>query len=176
MRIISGKYKGKILSGHGIDGTRPTMDRVRESLIATVQTNLKNSIVLDLFAGTGSVSFEMISNGCKQAYLVDKNPLVVKTLKKNILELSPDEEIIIINSDFKDALKEFNRKNIKFDIVFLDPPYKLDFINPSIELLIKYNLLKDGSIVICESEFEEVKNFDLEIYKEKKYGSKKVII
>ena len=176
MRIISGKYRGTILKGHNIDGTRPTMDRVKESLIAMVQTNLKNAVILDLFTGSGSVGLEMISNGAKCAYLVDKNPKVIETLKVNLKKLNPDEQVNLIKKDFKDACLYFKNNNIKFDVIFLDPPYELKYINPSIKLIKEYNLLNEDGIIICESEFEEVDKQSYEIYKERKYGSKKIII
>ena len=176
MRIISGKYRGTILKGHNIDGTRPTMDRVKESLIAMVQTNLKNAVILDLFTGSGSVGLEMISNGAKSAYLVDKNPKVIETLKVNLKKLNPDEQVNLIKKDFKDACLYFKNNNIKFDVIFLDPPYELKYINPSIKLIKEYNLLNEDGIIICESEFEEVDKQSYEIYKERKYGSKKIII
>lgn len=176
MRIISGKYRGTVLSGHNIVGTRPTMDRVKESLIAMVQTKLKNAVVLDLFTGSGSVGLEMISNGARCAYLVDKNPKVIDILKKNLIKLNPSEEVNLVKRDFKDACRYFKDNNIKFDIIFLDPPYELNFINPSIELIKEYNLLNNEGLIICESEFEEVKNHGYEVYKERKYGSKKIII
>ena len=176
MRIISGKYRGTILKGHNIDGTRPTMDRVKESLIAMVQTNLKNAVILDLFTGSGSVGLEMISNGAKSAYLVDKNPKVIETLKVNLKKLNPDEQVNLIKKDFKDACLYFKNNNIKFDVIFLDPPYELKYINPSISLIKEYNLLNEGGLIICESEFEEVDKQSYEIYKERKYGSKKIII
>ena len=73
MRVISGKYKGKNLIGFDIDGTRPTMDRVKESLFGIIQNNLKNSVVLDLFAGSGSLGIEALSNGAIEAYFIDNN-------------------------------------------------------------------------------------------------------
>lgn len=176
MRIISGKYRGTVLNGHNIVGTRPTMDRVKESLVAMVQNKLKNAVILDLFTGSGSVGLEMISNGAKCAYLVDKNPKVIDVLKKNLVKLNPDEEVNLIKKDFKDACRYFKDNNIKFDIVFLDPPYELNFINPSIQLIKEYNLLNEEGLIICESEFEEVENHGYEVYKERKYGSKKIII
>jgi 16S rRNA (guanine(966)-N(2))-methyltransferase RsmD len=176
MRIISGKYRGTVLNGHNIVGTRPTMDRVKESLVAMVQTKLKNAVILDLFTGSGSVGLEMISNGAKCAYLVDKNPKVIEVLKKNLVKLNPDEEVNLIKKDFKDACRYFKDNNIKFDIVFLDPPYELNFINPSIQLIKEYNLLNEEGLIICESEFEVVENHGYEVYKERKYGSKKIII
>ena len=73
MRIISGKYKGRNINGFSIDGTRPTMDRVKESLFGMIQSYIKDSICLDLFAGSGNLAFEAISNGSKLCYFNDKN-------------------------------------------------------------------------------------------------------
>lgn len=175
MRIISGKYKGRVLEGFNIEGTRPTMDRVKESFIASIQLKLKNSVILDLFAGSGSVGFEMISNGASEGYFVDTNKIVIDTLNKNVKKLNPSEKITILKKDFKDALKYFYDNNIKFDIIFLDPPYKLNYVNPALELIKKYNLLNKDGIIICEVENEVVNNLSFEITKEKKYGSKNVI-
>ena len=83
MKVISGKYKGRNILGYNIIGTRPTMDRVRESLFAMIQNKVKNSICLDLFAGSGSLGFEALSNGALKCYFVDKNIKVINTLKKN---------------------------------------------------------------------------------------------
>ena len=102
MRIISGKYKGRVLEGFNIEGTRPTMDRVKESFIASIQLKLKNSVILDLFAGSGSVGFEMISNGASEGYFVDTNKIVIDTLNKNIKKLNPSEKIKKKKKDFKD--------------------------------------------------------------------------
>ena len=75
MRVISGKYKGKNLIGFDIDGTRPTMDRVKESLFASIQDYVSDSIVLDLFAGSGNLGIEAISNGASYCYFVDNNQI-----------------------------------------------------------------------------------------------------
>ncbi len=76
MKIISGKYKGRILRGFDINGTRPTMDRVKESVFAMIQEYIKDSTVLDLYAGSGNLAIEAISNGAKKAYLVKKDQLI----------------------------------------------------------------------------------------------------
>ncbi len=172
MRIISGKYKGKNLVGFDIDGTRPTMDRVKESIFGTIQNYISGSTVLDLFAGSASLGLEAISNGAKTLYLVDNNKEIINIINKNIKNMNDD--IKVIKNDYKNALENF--KNIKFDLVFLDPPYKLNLINDSINRLIKYDLLNDNALIICEYE-NEVFSFDnLEIIKEKKYGTKNVRI
>ena len=170
MRVISGKYRGKNLIGFDIDGTRPTMDRVKESLFAMIQNKLKDSVVLDLFAGSGSLGIEALSNGAKEAYFVDSNMELINIIKKNTANM--DERINIIKSDYKDALSNFK---VKFDIIFLDPPYKLNLINDALDRIMKYNLLNTNGIVVCEYENEEI-NTNLELIKFKSYGSKNIKI
>jgi len=172
MRVISGKYKGKNIIGFDIDGTRPTMDRVKESLMAMIQNKIKDSIVLDLFAGSGSLGIEAISNGAKACYFVDKNIELIKIIQENTKNI--DEDIKIIHSDYKKALENF--KNIKFDIIFLDPPYKFNLINDALKQINELNLLSENGIIVCEFETELLDTNSYQIYKEKKYGSKKVII
>ncbi len=173
MRIISGKYKGLILKEYNIDGTRPTMDRVKESLFGMIQMKLKNAVCLDLFAGSGSLGIEALSLSASKCYFVDNNPIVINNLKNNMQKI--EEEYYIYNLDYKKALEKFKNENIKFDIVFLDPPYKLNLINDSINKLLEYNLLNKDAYIICEYQTEEVKS-DLEILKEKKYGDKYIKI
>ena len=169
MRVISGKYKGKYLKGFDIDGTRPTMDRVKESLFGIIQNNIYDSICLDLFAGSGSLGIEALSNGAKKCYFNDSNNEMIKILKEN---LNGIDNSIISNKNYINFLDNINDK---FDIIFLDPPYKLNLITPSIKKIIDNNLLNDNGLIICEYETEVIK-CDLNILKEKKYGSKKIII
>ena len=88
MRVISGFLKGRIIKGININGTRPTMDRVKESLFAIIQNNIKNSICLDLFAGSGSLGIEAISNGAQMSYFVDNSKIAIKTINENINNLN----------------------------------------------------------------------------------------
>lgn len=174
MRVISGKYKGKNLIGFDIDGTRPTMDRVKESLFGMIQNSVKDSIVLDLFAGSGSLGIEAISNGAKTCYFVDNNIELINIIKKNISNMS--DNINIIKSDYKSALEKFRNDGIKFDLIFLDPPYKMNLINNCICLIKEYNLLNKDGIIVCEYENELVNNDEFKLLKEKSYGSKNVRI
>lgn len=169
MRIISGKYKGKVLEGFNIDGTRPTMDRVKESIFSIIQGCIKDSVCLDLFAGSGSLGLEALSNGAKECYFIDKNIEVIKILKKNLNGVC---DAYIINNTFDNFLKTTNKK---FDVVFLDPPYKFNLINKSIDLIIENDLLNDGGIIVCEYETEDIID-KLNLVKDKKYGSKFVKI
>ena len=170
MRIISGKYKGKKIDGFDIEGTRPTMDRVKESLFGIIQNNLKDSICLDLFSGSGSLGIEALSNGASICYFVDKNKQILNILKNNLKGI---ENSILIEKEYLMALEEL--KNKKFDVIFLDPPYKDNLITPSIKKIIELNMLNKDGIIVCEYENEDIK-CDLKLIKDKKYGSKKVKI
>lgn len=170
MRIISGKYKGKKLKGFNIEGTRPTMDRVKESLFGMIQTYIPGSIVLDLFAGSGALGLEAISNGAKKCYLIDNNQIAIQTIKENSRNI--DENLKIINIDYKKFLKTTDET---FDIIFLDPPYKENQLDKSLKIIEERKLLNNGGIVICEYEIGEPKT-NLKLIKEKSYGPKKIKI
>lgn len=177
MRVISGKLKGRNINGYDILGTRPTMDRVKESIFSMIQSYINNSIVLDLFSGSGNYGIECISNGSKLVYFNDYNIKCVKVIKDNINRMNVIDQAIITNYEYKKALEYYKDNNIKFDLVFLDPPYKKQIINNILNYLINNDLLNNNSLVICEfTEKEEFINDKLKLYKEKKYGEKIVFI
>ena len=175
MKIISGKYKGRNIEGFTIDGTRPTMDRVKESLFAMIQSYIPESSVLDLFSGSGNLAFEALSEGASSAVLVDSNYKAIKVIDNNIKTIGI-ENTKVLNMDYKKAIEYL--KDEKFDVIFLDPPYKTNYIEESIKLINKYNVLSDKGIIVCESD-----NLDRIIYddnykciKDKKYGDKYIVI
>lgn len=174
MRVISGKYKGKNIIGYDIDGTRPTQDRVKESLFAMIQEELVDSISLDLFAGSGNLGIEALSNGSDICYFVDKNNKCCDIIKKNLLNI---DNGIVLNKDYKDALIYFKENNIKFNLIFLDPPYNLDCLDDVLNKIDEYSLLLEDGLVICEYEYDNFKEYpSLEIIKDKKYGYKNIRI
>lgn len=176
LRVISGLYKGRNIKGYDIDGTRPTMDRVKESIFSSIQDYINDSIVLDLFSGSGNLGIEALSNGAKKSYFVDNNKIAIYTIKENINNLKIDNYSIIFD-DYMNALKTFKNNNIKFDIVFLDPPYKYNYIDDVISYMIDNDLLNKDALIICEFENSiKIDYKELSIIKEKKYGYKKVII
>lgn len=174
MRVISGKYKGMEIKGYDILGTRPTMDRVKESLFGSIQTHVKNSVCLDLFAGSGALGIEALSMGAKTCYFVDNNKTAIKTLENNLQRLKVNEPYHLLLKDYTAALKSFEN-NITFDIIFLDPPYHLDMMNEAIKKILEYDLLSDNGLIICEYE-EGIVECSLTLLKTKKYGSKNISI
>lgn len=178
MRVISGYLKGRNIDGYNIIGTRPTMDRVKESMFASIQNYTKESIVLDLFSGSGSLGIEAISMGASKCYFVDNNREIIKVLNKNITNLNIKDKTVVINKDYKEALLYFKNNNIKFNIVLVDAPYQMKVMNEVIELINKYDLLYDNGILLLEYSSDILKeNYDkLTLLKSKKYSDKYVNI
>lgn len=175
MRVISGLLKGRKIEGFDIEGTRPTMDRVKESIFSIIQFSIRASIVLDLFSGSGSLGIEAISNGASKCYFVDSNKIAINTINKNIKSFNIEDKSILIKDDYMNALNSL--KNIKFDIVFLDPPYKDDYIDLSINYLLDNNMLNNDALIICEYDRDINKEYNnLKEEKTKKYGDKFVTI
>lgn len=168
MRVISGKYKAKKIEGFNINGTKPTMDRVKESLFGVIQDYLRGATCLDLFAGSGSLGIEALSNGAKCCYFVDNGKIAYQVLQKNLEWI--EEEKHLYKEDYDAALKIFRSNTIQFDIIFLDPPYAKELITPSLQKICEYNLLSKNGIVVCEYGMEEI-HTTLSCIKEKKYGS-----
>lgn len=177
MKVISGKYKGRNIIGFDLDGTRPTMDRVKESFFAMIQEDIKDKIVLDLFSGSGNLGIEAISQGAKEAVLVDANPKAYKTIKKNI-DIIGVANTTVLNMDYKKALKHLKENGIKPGLIFLDPPYDTNYIETSIKLISDYDLLENNGLLICEtSSLSKIVYPEIfRIIKQKKYGDKIVVI
>ncbi len=178
MRVISGKLKGRKLLGYNTLGTRPTMDRVKESMFASIQDYIDNSIVLDLFSGTGSLGIEAISLGANKCYFVDNGKEIMKYLNKNINSLNISNKSIILNKDYKEALLYFKNNNIKFNIILVDAPYKMNIMNEVINLVNKYELLYNNGILVLEYSTDILlDNYNnLKLIKKKKYNDKYVNI
>lgn len=177
MKVISGKLKGRNIKGFDIVGTRPTMDRVKESIFSMIQDYINNSVCLDLFAGSGNLGIESLSNGALTVYFNDYNKKCIQIIRENLENFNVINNSIITNMDYLEALNFYKNKGIKFDVVFLDPPYKKRIINKILEVLEKNNLLNDDALVICEMmENEEYLSNILSLYKERSYGDKIVKI
>ena len=169
MKVISGILKGRNIKGYDIEGTRPTMDRVKESLFAMIQDDIRDSIVLDLFAGSGALGLESLSRGASSCYFVDTNLKAYKTIKDNIKSLKISEHTEVFLQDYKTFLN--NNKDKKFGVVFLDPPYKMKNIyDEVVDFMLENDMLTKDAVIVKESDvhFEEDERFRK--YKKYKYG------
>ncbi|MFL0195952.1 16S rRNA (guanine(966)-N(2))-methyltransferase RsmD [Clostridium sp. WILCCON 0269] len=156
MRVIGGLARGrKLMSPDGYGTTRPTLDRVKESMFNIIQNRIYGACVLDIFAGTGSLGLEAVSRGAKKCYLVDKDKDTFFFLKKNVENLGFSEMCETINVDSHKFLKEIVGKKEIFDIIFIDPPYKKDMIPPIIEIVESEKLLREGGIIVTKIDTSE---------------------
>ena len=177
MKVISGKYKGRKIEGFDLEGTRPTMERIKESVFAMIQDDIKESIVLDLFSGSGNLGIEALSVGAAFTYFVDCNKKATNIIRKN-LEIIGNSTYKILTMDYKKAIHYLKEEKITLDIIFLDPPYQTDYIKNSIQEIEDKKLLNKKGKIICESD-----SLDKIIYpscyqaiKEKRYKDKWVVI
>ena len=170
MRVIAGEKRGmKLISPLGQE-VRPTYDRVREAVFGRLQFFIPGKTVLDLFAGSGAMGIEALSRGASFAYFVDWSAQALLTLQSNIRKANYQEKCKIIKNDYISALKLF-KKNVQFDIVFIDPPYASGYYEKALQTIETENLLKTGAQVVLESEGMldfTIKNYTVK--KAKKYG------
>ena len=152
MRVISGKYKGKYIEGFDIDGTRPTKDRVKESIFGSIQNKVRNSIFLDLFAGSGSIGIEALSNGASKCYFVENGKDIYKILVKNLTDIADPDK-----SDIQNELDIANQIETDFNI-------DADLVDAKL-----------GSLVsVVEDKNAQAIHSERELYKELKAGNPKL--
>ena len=174
MRIITGKAKGIRLKTLDGDSTRPTSERVKEAVFSMLQGDMDNREVLDLFAGSGQMGLEAVSRGAAHATMIDNSPFAIKVISENAQKTKLDQYCTIK----KDEALSFLRfsKSKKYDIIFLDPPYSANLYRPSLEAMLRYDVLKNTSIIVCESDTEDIFESDemlsssFDVIKHSRYG------
>jgi len=156
MRIIAGKAKGmKILSPEGYNTTRPTLDRVKQSIFSIIQNRIEDAVVADIFAGTGSLGLEAASRGAAQCYLIDRDRTTFSLLKENIERLKFEDICKCINMDSYEGLKKFSQDGLVFDLIFIDPPYVKELIPPAMEIIHEKGLLKEDGLIVTKIDSSE---------------------
>lgn len=174
MRIIAGDLKGRKLERINIDNIRPTSDKVREALFSILGDKVVDSRFLDLFAGSGGVGIEAYSRGAKEVVFVDASYESIKILKKNLEKTKIINETEVIHSDYALAIERLSNQGRKFDIIFIDPPYKLGIALEAAVKIQEKKLLSKNGIIIIEHESKDIMPETtgiLEKFKEKKYGN-----
>lgn len=176
MRVISGSARGRRLKElPGLD-TRPTTDKVKESVFNILQFEIEGRRVLDLFGGSGQLSIEALSRGAEHATIVDKAPAAVSIIRQN-LELTGFADCAkVVQSDWKAFLTGCREK---FHLIFLDPPYKESFLENALETIAAIDILSEHGIIICESPLDKELPDLAEPYqkgREYRYGKIKVTL
>ena len=178
MRIISGSARGtKLYTLEGMD-TRPTLDRVKESLFNILQNEIQNCVFLDVFAGSGAIGLEAASRGAKKVYMCENSRNAIQIVHKNIEKTHLSEKIVLYEESFEKMLS--NHISEKLDIVYIDPPYKTKYAIDTIKILRQRDLLKASTILAVETDrknvIKEIEQLDnISIFDIRKYGRASII-
>lgn len=164
-RVIAGKYRHRPLLVLANDQTRTTKDRVKEGMFSALQNSLEDAVVLDLFAGSGSLGIEALSRGASRAIFVEKDFKTAKILRENLGFI--DEETEVFNADYVTVLPRIAAKSV--DVLLLDPPYNYN-ISEIIENVVKAEILKENYIIVIESDKPYAEILNNVTMKSYKYG------
>ena len=178
MRIISGINKGKKLYAPEGAQVRPTGDKIKEAVFNIIGPIDEEAVVLELFAGSGSVGIEFLARGAKHCTFIDVSRKSLNYVKKNLDLCNFNNKAKIIMSDYEKAIINLSKNNEKFDYIFADPPYALNLSNNIINKVFEFDIIKSGGLLIIETDKSEkvIDNKDTNMikYKEKIYGRTRI--
>lgn len=159
MRVTSGELKNKRIKSRKGFETRPTLERIKEAIFSIIYDKIKGANFLDLYAGTGNISFEAMSRGAKRAIMIEKDKEALRVIIQNVEELGLSDKCRAYKNDVTRAVEILNNKGEKFDVIFMDPPYKENISTETILKISECNILnKDGIIVAEHSSYEKLEN------------------
>lgn len=173
MRVITGFAKGRKLKCPSGKNIRPTSDRVKESLYNILGSKVTDCIFLDLFAGTGNIGIEALSRGARFCYFVDSDNISIKYIKENLSILGLLKSFKIIQKDACEALEIFKENSIRFDIIYIDPPYYKNLIEEPLKKISMYKLLNDDGLIVAEHHKNDILSDSYDMLKKirtQKYG------
>lgn len=150
MRVVSGTCKGRPLKAVSGTGTRPTTDKVKESIFDMIGPYFEGGIVLDLFAGSGGLGIEALSRGIERGVFVDRDYGAFQTVKANLDLCKLSDRAEIYKNDSQRALKALIKRKLSFDLIMLDPPYKKQKLVELLEEISKHKILNDNGYIVCE--------------------------
>ncbi|MEG1194797.1 MAG: 16S rRNA (guanine(966)-N(2))-methyltransferase RsmD [Clostridia bacterium] len=176
MRIISGIRRGtQLFAPQGMD-TRPTQDRVKESLFNILQGYVADAVVLDLFAGSGGLALEAISRGAKHAALVDMDREAMNCIRRNVNKLGFENSVSLFQCQWRQALLQIKQAGLCFDLVFLDPPYRMTDLQTFCGELSQNRLLVHGAMLVLEHRSGLIPTLGKEfmLVNERRYGDSEI--
>ncbi|MDQ0272390.1 16S rRNA (guanine(966)-N(2))-methyltransferase RsmD [Cytobacillus purgationiresistens] len=150
MRVVSGTQKGKHLKAVPGNSTRPTTDKVKEAIFNMIGPYFDGGIGLDLYAGSGGLGIEALSRGAEKVIFVDRDGKAIQTIHDNIRTCELEENVEVYRNDSSRALKALIKRELTFDYIFLDPPYKKQQLVALLELIDSANLLSSSGVIVCE--------------------------
>lgn len=173
LRVIAGTARGHKLKTVKGNTTRPTSDRVKESLFNIISARIPDANVLDLFAGTGNLGIEALSRGAGSAVFIDKSAECYSVINENLLHTKLHERAAVFTGEVEHVLGRIAREGRKFDIVFLDPPYNKNFIQETLKIIVNSDIMNQNGIVIAERDVDDILPEEvgrLKLIRDQKYG------
>ncbi|MFS0778758.1 16S rRNA (guanine(966)-N(2))-methyltransferase RsmD [Neobacillus sp. 3P2-tot-E-2] len=173
MRVVSGICKGRPLKAVPGNTTRPTTDKVKEALFNMIGPYFDGGSGLDLFAGSGGLGLEALSRGLDKVIFVDREAKAIQTIHENIQNCKMEDKAEVYRNDADRALKALIKREIHFDYIFLDPPYKKQQLVSLVEKISEHRLVTNGGFIICEHSHDVVlpeRAGGFSRYKQEKYG------
>lgn len=173
VRIIGGEWRGRKLDFPTIEGLRPTPDRVRETLFNWLQTSIPGARCLDLFSGSGALGLEALSRGAASVTFVDQAPEVISQLRSNLNTLKVQNAELIGSSVPSWLEQRATNEEVRYDLVFMDPPFRKGLTAPVCALLEQHQMLADEALIYVETEVElqlEALPNNWQLYREKRAG------
>lgn len=152
---------------------RPTSGRARQAIFSMLGRDVVDAAVLDLFAGSGALGIESLSRGAGAAVFVDKNPRAVEIIRANLKRTKLEDHAEVMSCDFRLALARFRQQGLMFNLVFLDPPYRTEFLGLALNNLVEQGLLAENARVIAEHPAESPlsRTEGLPLFQVRRYGS-----
>ncbi|MBT2660331.1 16S rRNA (guanine(966)-N(2))-methyltransferase RsmD [Bacillus sp. ISL-45] len=150
MRVVSGDLKGRVLKAVPGTSTRPTTDKVKESLFNMIGPYFTGGLGLDLFAGSGGLGIEALSRGLDKVIFVDREGKAIHIINENLRSCGLEEKAEVYRNDAVRALKAIQKRDLIFDFIFLDPPYKKQQLVKLLELIEKERLIQHDGLIVCE--------------------------
>ncbi len=172
MRVIAGKFRSRQLKSVDSKLTRPTTDKNKENLFNMIGPYFQGGVCLDLFGGSGGLGIEALSRGMDELYSVDKQYKAFLTIRENFRALKIEDIAHVYKMDYMKALHKFNDEQLKFDLVFLDPPYGMKINQGILEYLKDNRMLNDECIIVIEDLNEEIIQIEAPYHlkKQQSYG------
>lgn len=176
MRVVAGEYKGRQLKAVPGDSTRPTTDKVKESIFNIIGPYFDGGYCLDMFSGSGGLGIEAVSRGIDHAIMSEKNRKAVQVIRENIEKTRESEKFTVMIGDSRKNVVKFAQENpdVVFKLVIIDPPYKAEKTESDIALLLEHDLINDETTIVCEMDKENSLPEEIGLYYKRKrveYGT-----
>ena len=164
MRVIAGSARSLLLKTKKGSNTRPTTDKIKETLFNMISADIYDAFVLDLFAGSGAIGIEALSRGAYKAVFIEKDREALRYIKENLKHTRLDDRALVISADVFKALENLSVERA-FDVVFIDPPYNKEFEVKVLKVLEKADYINSNTMIIIELSKESELKFDDKIWK-----------